>query len=113
MIAQAKALYEQKRAQTSENHPTFDSVVRYHLTNGIVRTTKTSFVLAKPVVLNGGRYDGRRAWYVTNALGSLRDLARVALPVELPFIAFTRGDRRDRFKVYETNKFRRKIEVLA
>ena len=109
MIAQAKALYEQKRAQTSENHPTFDSVVRYHLTNGIVRTTKTAFVLAKPVELN----DGRRAWYVTNALGSLRDLARLSLPVELPFIAFTRGDRRDRFKVYETNKFRRKIEVLA
>lgn len=84
----------------------FDAILRDHMNaeNGAVVSNPVCFGMAKAVQI-----EWKHCWYVDTAVGNLREILR-AMPFRLPYVAFQRGKRGAKLKIYPTSSVLRLVK---
>lgn len=97
----AKSLYKDH-----VEHPSFEEALGGYLSsnNGAIVSTPTLFAMGAAL-----DYDGKHAWYIDTAVGDLKELVKT-LPFRLPYIAFSRGKRTAKLKIYRMERFLRLVK---
>ncbi len=84
----------------------FDDILDEHIyaQNGVVVSNPVCFAMAKAVEINH-----KHCWYVDTAVGKLGEILR-AMPFRLPYVAFQRGKRGNKLKIYPTSSILRLVK---
>ncbi len=84
----------------------FETVLNDYLKsdNGIVVSNPVCFAMGGAVQI-----EWKHCWYVDTAVGKLGEILR-AMPFRLPYVAFQRGKRGNKLKIYPTSSILRLVK---